>query len=333
MKNENKGEIVLYSAPDGSTKIDVKLRDETVWLTQVQMAELFNKDKSVISRHIKNVFDEGELERPSTVANFATVQKEGDRYIQRKIEFYNLDVIISVGYRVKSQRGTQCRIWASSVLKDYLVKGYSLNQERLKETRSKLEELKQTITFISENSKRALLSGQEKELLDLVSNYTSSLILLEQYDENKIPIIQGTRKESYSLSYDEIKSIISELKSNPEIVLGSKKLFGRESNNKLKGIVGAIYQTFDSEDLYPTNEDKAANIIYLIIKDHPFIDGNKRIASIVFIYYLEKNHLLYKKNGQRKINDSALVALSLLIASSKPNDKEILVNLIKNLIK
>lgn len=333
MKEVKKGEIILYQAPDGATKIDVKLKDETVWLTQAQMAELFDKDVRTVNEHIQNVYKEGELDEDPTIRKFRIVQTEGKRNVERETNFYNLDVIISVGYRVKSKRGAQFRIWANSVLKDYLVKGYSLNEKRLAESKLQLEEIKKAIDFIKDSAENPVLEGQEKELLNLISDYANSLILLEQFDEDKITPKPGVKKEAYELTYEKAREVIDGLKSNPEIVNGSKALFGNEFSDKLKGIMGAIYQTFGGEDLYPTIEDKAAHILYLIIKDHPFSDGNKRIGSFLFVYYLDKNHLLIRTDGERRIGETALVSLALLVAVSNPRDKEIMIKLTKRLIQ
>jgi death-on-curing family protein len=331
MKNNfKKGEIVIYKSREGP-KLDVRLEEETVWLTQKQMTLLFNKGLPTINEHIKNIYKEGELKQGSTIRKFRIVQKEGGRRVGRKIDFYNLDVIISVGYRVKSLRGTQFRIWATKTLREHLVKGYTINEERLLQTKSQLRELQSMIDFLQKKAKHELLTGQEQEILSLLANYSKTLTLLEQYDKGKLSLIKKV-KGKFILKYDDAKGVIREIKKD---LIGKKEaanLFGQESDDKLSAILGNIYQTFGGRELYLSLEEKAAHLLYFIIKDHPFIDGNKRIASFLFIYFLDKNNYLYRSSGEKKINDNALVALSLLIAVSEPKDKDILIKIITNLI-
>ena len=325
MKKNIQGEIIIYTTAQGP-KIDIKLEKEMIWLTQKQMSELFEKDVRTINEHIQNVFKERELFERATIRKFRIVQNEGGRSVSRDIDFYNLDVIISVGYRVNSKRATQFRIWATKILKEYLVKGYSINQKRLISTDKKLSDLQKTIQFLTLKAKKKTLKGQEAEILDLISNYSKTLALLEQYDQDRIGKVKG-RKSKFVLNYSQAVNIV-------EIIKDKKNpgLFGKEFKGKFEGIINNIHQTFAKQELYKTIEDKAAHILYLIIKDHPFTDGNKRIGSFLFVYFLDKNDYLYKKNGEKKINDNALVALALLIAESKPKEKDILIKIVANLI-
>lgn len=330
MKKEPKrGEIIIYKTPDKKIKIDVKLDQETVWLNQKQMAELFDKGLPTINEHIKNIFKEGELSENSVIRKFRITASDGKTY---ETNFYNLDVIISVGYRVKSQRGTQFRIWATSTLKNYLVRGYTINEKRLLEAENKFNELKNTVDFLQKKAGHELAAGQEKEIFNLLADYSKTLTLLEQYDTEKV-VLSRNGKGGFILDYAVSKKIILEIKKE---LIGKKEasdLFGQEYGEKIKGIVGNLYQTFDGKELYGSLEEKAAHLLYFIIKDHPFVDGNKRIASFLFVYFLDKNNYLYRENGEKKINDNALTALSLLIAVSDPKEKDKLIKIITNLLK
>lgn len=324
-----KGEIIIYKASDGQTQLDVKLDDETVWLTLNQVSLLLSKDKSVISRHIKNIYKEGELSRNSTVAKFATVQIEGDRGIKRDLEYYNLDVIISVGYRVKSKRGTQFRIWANNVLKDYLVKGYAINEKRLKEQTEKIKELEKTLEIFSNVAENYQLKQDEfAGILKVVSDYTHALDLLDDYDHQKLKIIKTNLDEKFKIDYNSAKKVVKKLKEK----FGGSSLFGKEKDQSFKGTVGALYQTFGKKELYPSIEEKASHLLYFTIKNHSFVDGNKRIAAALFLWFLEMNNYLYGKNGRKRIADNALVALCLLIAESNPKEKDVIVKVVVNLI-
>lgn len=325
-----KGEIVIYQSKDGP-KLDVLLEKETVWLTQKQMALLFDKGIPTINEHIKNIYKEGELEEKSTIRKFRIVQKEGGRLVERDIDFYNLDVIISVGYRVKSLRGTQFRIWATKTLKEHLVKGYTINEKRLLQAKNQLQELQGTISFLQEKAKHELLAGQEQEIFNLLANYSRTLTLLEQYDKEKLSLIKS-KKGRFILKYDEAINVISKIKKDLVAKKEASDLFGQENGDKFKGILGSIYQTFNKKELYPSLEEKAAHLLYFIIKDHPFVDGNKRIASFLFVYYLDKNDFLYRKTGEKKINDNTLTALALLIAVSNSSEKDKLIKIITNLL-
>lgn len=326
------GKIVIYQASDKKVRIDVTLDQETVWLTQKQMSLLFNKNVKTISEHIKNIYSEKELDKVPTIWNSQIVQKEGGRTIKRNVDFYNLDVIISVGYRVKSLQGTQFRIWATNTLKNYLVKGYIVNEKRLLEAQNKFKELQVAVDFLKQKSGHELLLGQEQEILGLLSDYSKTLTLLEAYDAEKLTLSKqgkGIFVLGYVAASEVVRAIKKELINKKE----GSELFGTQSGDRLQGILGSIYQTFDKKELYSSIEEKAAHVLYFIIKDHPFIDGNKRIASFLFVYFLDKNQYLYRENGEKKINDNALTALSILIAVSDPKEKDKLIKIITNLVK
>jgi death-on-curing family protein len=324
------GKIVIYKSKEGP-KLKVRLEEETVWLTQKQMALLFDKSVSTINEHIRNIYKEGELKEESTIRKFRIVQNEGGRRVERDIDFYNLDVIISVGYRVKSFNGTQFRIWATKILKEHLIKGYTINEKRLLQSKNHLQELQNTILFLQEKSKHKLLSGQEQEILGLLANYSKTLTLLEEYDKEKLSMIKKT-KDKFVLKYENAIKVIQEIKKDLIVKGEASDLFGQENDKKFQAILGSIYQTFDKKELYPSLEEKAAHLLYFIVKDHPFIDGNKRIASFLFVYLLDKNDFLYRKNGEKKINDNALTALTLLIAVSSLKEKDKLIKIITNLV-
>ncbi|MFN3950965.1 MAG: RhuM family protein [Thermaurantimonas sp.] len=319
-------DILIYQTEDGRTKIQVQLTDNTVWLTQADMVELFQSSKSNISEHIKHVFEEGELSPDSTVRKFRTVRLEGNRQVERELEYYNLDVIISVGYRVKSLRGTQFRIWATERLKEHLVKGYTINQKRL-------EELGKMVQLIEQSGKAETLQLQEaKGLLEILSHYTKSFVLLNQYDSHSVQIGNLSENITYEIQYDEAKTAISELKKQLIAKKEATELFGKEKDESFKSSLQSIVQTFDSKYLYPSIEEQAAHLLYFIIKNHSFIDGNKRIGAFLFIWFLEKNKHQFKKSGELKINDNGLTALALLVSQSNPSEKDIMIKLIMNLI-
>jgi prophage maintenance system killer protein len=308
------GEIVFYQAPDGSVKLDVRLERDTIWLSLNQMAALFDRDKSVISRHLRNVFREGELDRESVVAFFATTAADGKTY---QVEYYNLDAIISVGYRVNSKRGTQFRIWATQVLRDHILRGYTVNERRLRE-------LQQTIRLVSTLADRRALSGEEATgLLRVVHDYSVALKLLDDYDHGRILPVRGDRETAEPISLEEAWRVIGELKER----YSAGELFGVEQGNRLGGILVGVFQTVGGADVYPTIADKAAHLLYFLVKDHPFVDGKKRIGATLFLRFLEKNGLLYRSDGSRLLSKEELVALTLLLAESSPKDKESLVRL------
>jgi len=322
-----KGEIVIYKSPTGP-EIQVKLEKDTVWLDARLIAKLFDVNRPAIVKHINNIYRSGELEKKSTCSILEQVAADGKI---RKMNLYNLDVIISVGYRVNSKHATQFRIWATKILKEHLIKGYTINEKKLLQTKQALKEIQEVISFLQEKSKNKILTGQEKEILSLLTNYSKTLTLFEKYDKGKLSLVAKT-KGKFILRYEEVKNIISEIKRELIAKNEASNLFGQEINNKLRGILGSIYQTFEKKELYPSLEEKAAHLLYFIIKDHPFVDGNKRIASFLFIYFLDKNSFLYRKTGEKKINDNALTALSLLIAVSSSKDKNTLIKIITNLI-
>lgn len=326
-------EVLIYTDEKGEIDLSVSLKNDTVWLSQKQMGELFGRDKSVISRHIKNIFKDNELLESATVAKNATVQIEGKREILREVEYYNLDMIISLGYRVNSKRATKFRKWATKILKEYLVKGYALNQKKIRDT--ELKELTSTIELIKNSLEHKTLHNDEaKGLFDIINNYAKSWSLLQGYDEDNIQIQQEKSSlEQYVLRYKEIRKAITQLKTELISKSEATALFGNEKNNELEGIIGNIYQTFGGDDLIPSTEEKAANLLYYVIKDHPFSDGNKRIGSFLFILFLSKNNILYKQNNDLKINDNTLVSLAILIASSDPMKKELMVKLVVSLLK
>jgi len=323
-----KGGVVIYQTPDKTVKIDVSLDQDTVWLNQKQIAELFNKGVPAINEHIKNIFKTNELQESSVIRKFRITARDGKEY---DTSHYNLDVIISVGYRVNSKKATQFRVWATNTLKNYLVKGYVINEKRLLEANSKFNELQETIDFLRKKSKYELLVGQEQEILDLLANYSKTLTLLEQYDTEKIPLAKNG-KGKFVLTYEEVSKVIGTVKKELMVKKEASEFFGTENSEKLKGIIGNLYQTFDKKELYGSLEEKAAHLLYFIIKDHPLVDGNKRTASFLFVHFLNKNNYLYKESGEKKINDNALVALALLIAVSDRQEKDKLVKIITNLL-
>lgn len=324
-----KDRLVIYRDKAGEIQLDVSIKDDSVWLSQKQMGTLFDKDVRTINDHILNIFAEGELSADAVIRNFRITASDGKTY---DTKHYNLDVVISVGYRVKSIRGTQFRIWANKVLKNYLLEGYVVNQKLLTESQNKLQELKDAVHFLSKSVKTEDLLGQEQELFSVLEYYSSSISILGKYDAKKLRVTKGA-PPVFELTYESASDIIKSLKLNLLKKNEASSLFGSEIENKFKAVIGTIYQTFDGVDLYNSIESKAANLLYLVAKDHAFSDGNKRIASILFVYFLEKNKYLYRKNGERKINDSTLVALAILTASSDPGEKDIVIRLIANLLK
>ncbi len=330
-----KGEIIIYKAPEGP-EIRVKLESETVWLNQTQMADLFQKDRDTISEHIQNVYKEAELSQNQTTRNFRAVQFEGKKQVERNITFYSLDMIISVGYRVNSKRGTQFRIWATQRLRDYLLQGYAVNKNRLdqlkQEHNSQLKELQQTVKLFQNVIEADRTEGYEKDLLNIIVDYANTWTVLHEYDEDKLKIENVSKKVSRPLSHPEIQKSIERFKNRLMAKKQASDLFGQEVGGKLEAVLGSIYQTYAGKELYPSVEEKAAHLLYFAIKDHPFVDGNKRIGCLLFLLFLIENNHLNNKRGERKVNDTALVALALLIAESKPTQKDVMVKLIVNLI-
>ena len=311
-----KNEIILFE--NQNVKLEVNMKDETVWLNREQLAKLYDRDIKTIGKHINNALKE-ELD-DSSVAKFATVQKEGNRNVKRNIDYYNLDMIISVGYRVKSKNGVIFRKWANNVLKDYMINGYAVNQKRL-------EYLEKTIKLIDIAGRidTELKGTEAQEIIKVINNYSNALNLLDDYDHKKISKPNGT-KNNKKITYEDCKNIVSQLKFGND-----SDLFALERNEGLKSIIGDIYQSFDGKDLYPTIQEKAANFLYLITKNHIFIDGNKRIAAMLFIYFLKFYNILYSEKGQI-IDNNTLVAITLLIAQSNPKEKDILIDLVMNFL-
>lgn len=323
------GNVIIYQAPDGQTSIDVVLDHDTVWLSQAQVMDLFDSSKANISEHIKNILISNELELDSTVRKIRTVRQEGKRKVTREIEHYNLDMIISIGYRVNSKRGTQFRMWANKVLKDYLAKGYVLNEKRLEEQTQQFDALKQTVRLLSNVLELKLLSSDETSgLAKVLADYTYALDVLDKYDHRTLRIDGTNKKSSFVVTYDEAMKAITGLKNR----FGGSSLFGNEKDESFKSSIATIYQSFGGVDLYPSIEEKAANLLYFVVKNHSFSDGNKRIAAFLFVWFLEKNGILYREDGSKRIADNALVALTLMIAESNPDEKNIIVEVVVNLI-
>ena len=316
--------VLIYQADDGKTRLDVQLDNETVWLTQDQMAELFDRDRSVITRHLRNVFREGELVESAVRAKYARTAADGKTY---QTQVYNLDAIISVGYRVNSKRGTQFRQWATRVLRDHLVKGYTVHEQRLREESAKFKELRQTVDLLARTlTSQELVTDTGKEVLQVITDYAYGLALLDRYDHGQLTIEGTTRKTGHQLDYDEAIGIVTSMKGTFD------GLFGVEKDQGFKSALGTIYQTFDGKELYPSVEEKAANLLYFVVKNHAFSDGNKRIAAALFVYFMALNQILYRPDGSKRLADNALVALTLLIAESRPEEKETIVKVIVNLI-
>jgi prophage maintenance system killer protein len=333
MKEKPKGEIVIYQAKGGKTTLEVKLQQETVWLTQVQISQLFDKDRRTISEHVNNIYKEKELQRDRTIRKFRIVQQEGNRRVERAVPFYNLDVIISVGYRVKSQQGTQFRIWASQVLKDHLIKGYSINEKRLRAQNIRLAELQKTVDLMGRVIRRRELDKtQVAGLLNVITDYSYAMSLLDQYDHQELKIQKTTRRKQFVITYEEARNAIETLDEQSRRKGQPSGLFGKEKDKSFKGSLGAIYQTFDGKEVYPSVEEKAAHLLYFVVKDHSFVDGNKRIGAFLFVWFLDINGILYTRDGKKRIGDNALVALTLVIAESRPKDKDIIIKVIINLI-
>ena len=284
-------QIVIYQTPDSETGIDVKIEYETIWLTQNQIVYLFQSSKANISEHIKNIFESGELDKDSTVRKFRTVRQEGKRQVSRDLEHYNLDLIISVGYRVNSLKGTQFRIWANKILKDYLVKGYSINEKRMREQKEQLDGLKNTVNLLRNVvASKELTTDEADGLLKVISDYTYALDILDKYDHQELTITGTTSNELFIINYDKAMQAIYNLRDK----FGGSFLFGNEKDQSFKSSIGTIYQTFGGDDVYPSVEEKAANLLYFVVKNHSFSDGNKRIAAYLFVWFLEKNRILYK---------------------------------------
>jgi len=312
-----KGQIILYK-----NKLEVRLEANTVWLTQKQMSELFDTERSVITKHLNNIFQSNELNKKSNVQKMHIANSD------KPVAFYSLDAIISVGYRVNSIRGTQFRIWATNVLRRHLVDGFTINEKRLKTQQNKINELQSAVRLLSNVALLEDVSVEAKGIVRIISEYTKALNILDDYDHQRLVSPKGTKKLKYKLTYEEARSIIEQMKKK----FKDSALVGQEKDKSFQGSIGAVYQTFDGKDVYPTVEEKAAHLLYFVTKNHSFVDGNKRIAAALFICFLQKNGILLNKDGMKRIDDNALVALTLMIAASKPSEKEIMIKVILNLL-
>ena len=324
----NNNEIIIYQSEDGKTQVDVRMENETVWLTQAQMAELFQTDRTSIVRHINNIYKVEELERESTCAKIAQVQMEGSIAVTRQVPFFNLDMIISVGYRVNAKRGVQFRKWANKILKDYLLKGYAVN-DRLR--RDQLGELRQLVQVVGRTlqSQDITQTTDGQALFDVVVDYTYALDTLDNYDYERLAIERTTMPETpFHATYENAMTEIRRLHAK----FGGSQWFGNEKDDSFKSSIGQIYQTFGGEELYPSVEEKAAMLLYLVTKNHSFSDGNKRIAATLFLWFLNNNGVLYRPDGTKRIADNTLVALTLMIAESRTEEKDVMVKVVVNLI-
>jgi prophage maintenance system killer protein len=318
---KKKNQIILYK-----NKVEVRLEENTVWLAQKQIAELFHTERSVITKHVRNILNTKELIRSSVCAKFAHTAEDGKVY---KTQFYNLDMIISVGYRVNSKQGTQFRIWATDVLRKYLVNGYTINEKRLKAAKHKYRELQKSLHLLGNVMALEQVSGETKGFIKIITQYSRALDILDDYDHQRLMKPKGSVRTKYILTYEAAREIIMTLKKK----FRDSDLVGQEKDNSFRSSLGAVNQTFDSKALYPTVQEKAAQLLYLVTKNHSFVDGNKRIAAALFVCYLQKNDLLLKSNGIRRIDDNTLVALTLLIATSKPQEKETMIKVVMNLLR
>jgi len=315
-------EIIIYKEKDGQSSIQVKLIDDSIWLSQKQMSELFDKDSDTIGLHLKNIYSSGELIKEATTEYFSVIQKEGNRQVKRKINFYNLDAIISVGYRVNSKKGTMFRIWATNILKQHILKGYSINNSRLTELKQSIKLIQTTV----ENSSQSL--SQTTEIVKVLTDFALGLDILDGYDHQNLEIKATNSETKYKIKYSDAKNAIEELR----IKFGGSNLFGNEKDESFKSSISTINQTFGGIELYSSVEEKAANLLYFVVKNHSFTDGNKRIAAWLFIWYLNKNESLYTKNGKKIIENNALASITLMVALSKPEEKDLVIKVIINTI-
>jgi len=314
----------MYQSPDGTTALDVRLDQETAWLTQGQLAELFSVKVPAINKHLKNIFTAGELQEAAVISILETTAADGKNY---KTRYYNLDAIIAVGYRVNSYQATRFRIWATQVLRDHIVKGYTLNEQRFRDQAEKLAEMQRSVELLARTlANQELVNDIGKDVLRVISDYAYALNLLDRYDHGTLAIEGTTPKALHVIDYDEAIGIVGSMKGEFD------GLFGIEKDQGFKSALGTIYQTFDGKELYPSIEEKGANLLYFIVKNHAFSDGNKRIAAALFIYFIGMNGILYRADGSKRLADNALVALTLLIAESRPEEKDTIVKVIVNLI-
>lgn len=322
-----RGEIVIYESADVGVSVEVHLEEETVWMTQQQMSDLFERDRTVIARHLRNIFSTGEL------AEESNVQKMHFPNSDKPVSLYSLDAILSVGYRVNSRRGTEFRIWATGILRDHILKGYTVNQRRLSEQAEHYRELQEAVRLIGEVLSQKELNGPQAEgLLHVITDYAYALAVLDDYDHQRLAIRNITRGKPFEITYEAARKAVDVMADRTRQEGKELGLFGIEKDESFKSSLGAIYQTFGGEDLYPSVEEKAANLLYFIVKNHSFSDGNKRIAAAIFLWFLDASGLLYASDGSKRIGDNALVALTLMIAESKSEHKDIIVKVIVNLI-
>ena len=312
-----KGQVVLYK-----NNLEVRLEQDTVWLTQKQLSELFNTERSVVTKHLQNIFNSRELEEKSNVQKMHITNSD------KPVTFYNLEVIISVGYRVNSKQGTQFRIWATNVLRQHLVAGYTINEKRLMAEQGKIRELQETVRLLGNVALLDGVSDEAKGIVQIIAEYSRALNILDDFDHQRLATPKGTKQTIYKMTYDEARNIIDQMK----LKFKDSALVGQEKDKSFHGSIGAIYQTFDGKDVYPTIQEKSAHVLYFVTKNHSFVDGNKRIAAALFICFLQKNGILLGKDGSKRIDDNTLVALTLMIAASKPSEKDIMIKVILNLL-
>ena len=317
------GEVILYRPKGGPTQLEIRMSGETVWLTQKQISEVFLTERSVITKHLRNIFNSHELDKKSNV------QKMHIPNSDKPVIFYNLNVIIGVGYRVNSREGTQFRIWATSILKTHLIDGYTINEKRLKLAEHKYQELQKSLKLLGNVIHFEAVSDETKGLIQVITEYSRALDILDDYDHERLIVPKGTAKARFELTYEEAQKIITAMRKR----FKNSGLFGQEKDQSFRSSIGAVYQTFGGKDVYPTVEEKAAHLLYFVTKNHSFVDGNKRIAAALFICFLQKNDLLLRKDGNKRVDDNALVALTLMIAASQPAEKDMMIKVVLNLLK
>jgi len=327
MTSRKNQKIIIFKSKDGDVKLSTHFIDESIWLTQGELVTLFATDQSVISRHLNAIFRSGELDKKSNMQKMHIANSD------KPVNYYSLDAIISVGYRVNSKKATDFRVWATTTLRNYLTKGYVVDRKKLETAQESFLEARQLLLLIGEKSKFDLLQGHEKDLINLIDEYAKSLKLLEQYDEGEISIKKAKNPVKFEISYDGAIELVGRMKDSLARLKTNVYFFGTENGEKLRSVIGAVNQTFNGDDLYPGIASKAANLFYLIIKDHPFNDGNKRIASVLFLYFLSNNNFLYKKTGENKISNPTLATLALLVAASDPKEKDAIIKLVTKLLE
>ncbi len=326
-------EVLIYQKDDGQTAVEVRLEQDTLWMSQAQMAELFDKDSDTIGLHLRNIYESGELNEDATTEESSVVRQEGKRQVRRTICFYNLDAVISVGYRVNSLQGTRFRIWANRVLKDYLVQGYALNTQRLQTQQEHIKQLERTLTLFQQNLIEQASLPEARGLVSVIAGYARTFVLLNQFDSERLPLGDFATAIRYEIQPAEAVAGIAALKADLMAKNEASELFGNQKDDSFAGILGNIVQSFGGEFLYPSIEEQGAHLLYFVIKNHPFSDGNKRIGAFLFIWFLQRNQHHLKTDGELKINDNALAAIALLVAQSDPGQKQLMIHLIMNLIR